>query len=97
MIINSSLVLVDGQRFRGGHNCVDLSTISIDMVQQIEIVKGPFSSLYGSDARGEVINIIITHWGPWLLKAQMKLSPEGEMSTKCNTLSYTATLTFEIP
>ncbi|QTL98826.1 TonB-dependent receptor [Iocasia frigidifontis] len=53
-----TLVLVDGQRFRGGHNCVDLSTISIDMVQQIEIVKGPFSSLYGSDAMGGVINII---------------------------------------
>ncbi|AZO95937.1 DUF4198 domain-containing protein [Halocella sp. SP3-1] len=44
-----------------------------------------------------IAKIRITHWGPWLLKAQMKLPPEGEMSTKCNTLSYTATLTFEIP
>ncbi len=53
-----TLVLIDGQRFYGGHNCVDLSTIPVEMIEQIEIVKGPFSSLYGSDAMGGVVNII---------------------------------------
>lgn len=53
-----TLVLINGQRFYGGHNCIDLSTIPIEMVEQIEIVKGPFSSLYGSDAMGGVVNII---------------------------------------
>jgi len=31
---------------------------SIDMIERIEVVRGPMSSLYGSDAMGGVINII---------------------------------------
>ncbi len=53
-----TLILIDGQRFYGGHDGVDIQSISPEMVEQIEIVKGPFSSLYGSDAMGGVINII---------------------------------------
>jgi outer membrane receptor for ferrienterochelin and colicins len=53
-----TLVLIDGQRFYGAYYNSDLSTISMDMVERIEIVKGPFSALYGSDAMGGVINII---------------------------------------
>lgn len=30
----------------------------IDMIERIEVVRGPMSSLYGSDAMGGVINII---------------------------------------
>jgi outer membrane receptor for ferrienterochelin and colicins len=53
-----TLILIDGQRFYGGHDSVSLQSISVEMVEQIEIVKGPVSSLYGSDAMGGVINII---------------------------------------
>jgi outer membrane receptor for ferrienterochelin and colicins len=53
-----TLVLIDGQRFHGGHQCVDLSTISIEMVERIEIIKGPASVVYGSENMGGVINII---------------------------------------
>ena len=54
-----TLILVDGQRILGGHkSAVDLQQISIEMVERIEVVKGPASSLYGSDAIGGVINII---------------------------------------
>ncbi len=54
-----TLVLVDGQRILGGHqNAVDLQQISIEMIERIEILKGPASALYGSDAVGGVINII---------------------------------------
>lgn len=57
---DSTLILVDGQRFYGGMKGthVDISTISPEMIEQIEIVKGPFSALYGSDAMGGVVNII---------------------------------------
>lgn len=55
---NYTLVLIDGQRFYGAYYNSDLSTISMEMVEQIEIVKGPFSALYGSDAMGGVVNII---------------------------------------
>lgn len=36
----------------------DLSRLSVGNIKQIEIVKGPSSSLYGSEALGGVINII---------------------------------------
>jgi outer membrane receptor for ferrienterochelin and colicins len=53
-----TLVLIDGQRFHGGHSCVDLSTISIEMVERIEVVKGPASVVYSSNNMGGVVNII---------------------------------------
>lgn len=36
----------------------DLSHLSVDNVERIEIIRGPQSTLYGSDAMGGVINII---------------------------------------
>ena len=36
----------------------NISTIDLSMVQQVELMKGPFSSLYGSSAMGGVINIV---------------------------------------
>ncbi len=54
-----TLILLDGQRILGGHAAaVDLQQISTAMVERIEVVKGPASALYGSDAMGGVINII---------------------------------------
>jgi len=54
-----TLILVDGQRFVGGHgDAVDLQSIPVALVERIEVVKGPASALYGSDALGGVVNII---------------------------------------
>ncbi len=53
-----SLVLLDGERINKGHGGVDLSQVPIGNVERIEVVKGPSSSLYGSDAIAGVINII---------------------------------------
>lgn len=50
-----------------------------------------------STSSNGIAKLRILHWGPWLLKAQMKVPAQGEMSKKCNTLSYTSTITFEIP
>jgi len=53
------LILIDGRRALGRVNgTVDLSAIRLDDVEQVEIVKGPQSALYGADALGGVINII---------------------------------------
>jgi len=53
-----ALVLVDGARLNspyfGGY---DFSALSTANVERIEVVRGPFSSLYGSDAVGGVIQI----------------------------------------
>jgi len=53
-----ALVLVDGARvnspFFSGY---DFSALTTENVERIEIVRGPFSALYGSDAIGGVIQI----------------------------------------
>ena len=48
------LILVDGQRI----STANLAKISLEDVERIEVVKGPFSVLYGTQAMGGVINII---------------------------------------
>ena len=53
------LVLIDGQRVVGRKNgAIDLDRYPVDWIERVEIVKGPSSVLYGSDAMGGVINII---------------------------------------
>ena len=54
-----TLILVDGHRVYGGHSdSVDLQAYPLAMVERIEVVQGPGSALYGSEAMGGVINII---------------------------------------
>lgn len=55
---NQTLVIIDGQRV--GSATAGLTSIEylpIDQIERIEIVRGPRSSLYGSDAIGGVIQI----------------------------------------
>lgn len=53
------LILIDGERVSGRvGNTIDLSRYSLRDVERVEIVKGPASALYGSDAIGGVINLI---------------------------------------
>ncbi|MCY3600513.1 MAG: TonB-dependent receptor [Gemmatimonadetes bacterium] len=53
------LVLLDGQPTAGALlENRDLSRMSLTGVERVEIVKGPLSSLYGSDALGGVVNVI---------------------------------------
>ncbi|TDB63714.1 TonB-dependent receptor plug domain-containing protein [Arundinibacter roseus] len=54
-----TLILVDGEPLIGRTaGTLELSRISVGNIKQIEIVKGPSSSLYGSEALAGVINII---------------------------------------
>ncbi|SPL70204.1 TonB-dependent receptor domain-containing protein [Acinetobacter stercoris] len=72
---NYTLILIDGKRigssrdtnYRPDLGRQDLNWITPDIIERIEVVRGPMSSLYGSDAMGGVINIITKkiqdHWG----------------------------------
>lgn len=48
-----------------------------------------------ADSKG-VAHIRLTHWGPWLIKAERRQPAGKDLKDKCNELHYTATLTFEI-
>jgi len=53
------LVLLDGVPLnRPDQPSVDLSTLPIQNVERVEVMRGPFSALYGSSALGGVINIV---------------------------------------
>ncbi|NBO57880.1 MAG: TonB-dependent receptor [Chitinophagia bacterium] len=59
-----TLILLDGEPLIGRTGGVlDLSRITIRNIRKIEIIKGPSSSLYGSEAMGGVINIITDRAG----------------------------------
>ncbi len=57
---NYTLILIDGKRigssrdtnYRPDLGRQDLNWITPDMIERIEVVRGPMSSLYGSDAMG---------------------------------------------
>lgn len=62
---NRVLILVDGRRMNwdqivtsGSKGGINLTNLPVKNIERIEIVNGPASSLYGSDAVGGVINII---------------------------------------
>ncbi|MBU2997689.1 TonB-dependent receptor [Cellulophaga baltica] len=85
-----TLVLIDGMPIVSGLSTVyGLSGIPNSLIEQIEIIKGPASSLYGSEAVGGLINIITkntlqaptfsidgfaTGWGEYNLDAGGKIS-----------------------
>jgi len=53
------LVLIDGIPLAGKfNNRMELNLIDADNIDHVEIVKGPSSALYGSEAMGGVINVI---------------------------------------
>jgi len=56
---NHTLVLIDGiEANNTADGEFDFSNLSADDIERIEIIRGPMSGLYGSNAVGGVINII---------------------------------------
>lgn len=76
-----TLILIDGQPMIGRvAGVLDLSRISVGNVQQVEVVKGPMSSLYGSEALAGVINIITRKPAPGLgVRAYSQIIERGAL------------------
>lgn len=71
-----SLLLVDGRPAMS----TNLSLVNMDQIEQVEVLKGPASALYGSQAMGGVVNIITRESrGPIKGSGQVTL---GEFSAK---------------
>ena len=75
-----TLILIDGQRVLGEKDGVtDISRLSLNNIERIEIVRGPSSVLYGSNAMGGVINIITSDVEqPLMVSFNLLYSPVGE-------------------
>lgn len=85
MDINHTLILVDGKRLSGsyptnqGYSFPDISTINIDMIERIEILRDGASAQYGSDAVAGVINIVTKRYvKKFSVNSQYGDSSEGD-------------------
>ncbi len=53
------LVLLDGQRINNSQTGqVDLSTLSLEGIERVEVLRGGSSAIYGADAVGGVVNLV---------------------------------------
>lgn len=64
--VNSTLVLVNGRRMTtygladdGTRSFVDLNSLPLEAVERIEVLKDGASAIYGADAVGGVVNVIL--------------------------------------
>jgi outer membrane receptor for ferrienterochelin and colicins len=60
---NYTLFLIDGKRVNAGNaafrgNNFDSNWVPVEAIARVEVVRGPLSSLYGTDAIGGVVNVI---------------------------------------
>ncbi len=63
MLPDQTLILVNGTRISNSasgiaHSDYELDWVPAEAIERVEVVRGPMSSLYGSEALGGVINII---------------------------------------
>lgn len=90
------LILIDGEPLTGRNaGVLDLNRISVNNIKQVEIVKGPSSSLYGSEAMGGVVNIITRQSRTNMLNASLRYgsnnTTDGNISGAYNFKKFNAT------
>jgi iron complex outermembrane receptor protein len=86
LTVGATLVLIDGHRMAsyplpddGQRDFVDISSIPIDAVERVEVLKDGASAIYGSDAIAGVVNVILkkSHIGT-LLRAEVGSSSKND-------------------
>jgi iron complex outermembrane receptor protein len=90
LTVGATLVLIDGHRMAsypmpddGERDFVDISSIPIDTIERIEVLKDGASSVYGSDAIAGVVNVILKHTiVGTTLSAETGVSSHGDGQTQ---------------
>lgn len=74
------VLFIDGDRFRG-RNTLEYNLVDPNQIERIEIIRGPASALYGSDAMNGVINIITR-------RAEGNVNGEFHLAPIVSSVSY---------
>lgn len=93
------LVLVNGRRVNGIDTMgADLAQIPVDAIERIEVYRGPGTVLYGDNATGGVVNIILKAGegppkviGSTTVGSYGYLKPQATISGRQNRFSYLTT------
>lgn len=96
-----TLFLIDGRpaqggdtfEFNGGGKGQQISFMPpLDMIERIEVIRGPASGLYGSDAMGGVINIItkkvLDRWSGSLTTEYVKADGKNDVNNDAYNTSF---------
>jgi len=81
---NQVQVLVDGVRFKSPTlGSTELADIAPDMIERVEIIRGPQSTIYGADAIGGVVHIITKRGsGPPTVSASQEIGNNDTLRSR---------------
>jgi vitamin B12 transporter len=88
---NQMQVLVDGVRVKSPTlGSAELSDLSPDLIERIEIIRGPQSTLYGADAIAGVVNIITKKGkGPFSARVEQEVGNYDTLATRVSVSGAT--------
>ncbi len=93
-----TLTLIDGRRISAsddvvGHSDYQYGWMPLSAIEQVEVVRGPLSALYGSEALGGVVNMI-SRWPKHIWEGEFNLGGEfasgGQGGNGSNAAAYLA-------
>lgn len=82
---NYTLVLVDGVRVNSFGGAFDFAHLSVANIDRIEVVRGPQSALYGSEAIGAVVQVFTRTGGAPTLNGQIEAGSQATLRATLGT------------
>ena len=80
-----SLVLIDGVQVNGFGGSYDFAHLPVGDIERIEVVRGPQSAVYGSNAIGSVVQIVTRQGGPARASGVLEGGSFGTSRVSVNT------------